>query len=149
MTIQPLIPQLIGWGIQWISQQRDLHRPFGRELAQAEKGAFDLFFDRTTLDSVRLKWVQLLQNPPFYLQIQQMGLPLIPFADMDGITFADTILLAQKGVRHEPPPPLPLLFHEMVHVVQYEVLGIETFVTRYVHGWSSRSPVCFRMDVAA
>ena len=35
-----------------------------------------------------------------------------------------------------------LLFHEMVHVVQYEVLGIETFVTRYVHGWFGQGYMC-------
>jgi hypothetical protein len=27
---------------------------------------------------------------------------------------------------------LPLLFHELVHVVQYKVLGLEGFMQRYV-----------------
>ena len=53
---------------------------------------------------------------------------------MAAITFVDTILMSE---RRSPPAneQMPLLFHELVHVVQYERLGLDEFVTRYVRGW--------------
>ncbi|MFN2570846.1 MAG: hypothetical protein ABR537_04420 [Gemmatimonadales bacterium] len=53
---------------------------------------------------------------------------------MAAITFVDTIVVSERG----PLPAseeLPLLFHELVHVVQYDVLGLDEFVRRYVRGW--------------
>lgn len=29
----------------------------------------------------------------------------------------------------------PVVFHELVHVVQYAVLGVQGFITRYVRSW--------------
>ena len=50
------------------------------------------------------------------------------FAHMAAITFVDTI------VSHGPFTER-LLFHELVHVVQYEKLGLPEFSTRYVRGF--------------
>ncbi len=53
---------------------------------------------------------------------------------MAGITLGDTILIA----RADAVPTsewLPLLFHELVHVVQYELLDFPEFIRRYVGGW--------------
>lgn len=137
MGIETLIPQIVVDGIRWVRSQRDLHRPDARELTIPEKTAFGGFFDASTLERARLKWVHVLQNPPFYPQLQTLGLPLIPFASMSGITFDDSVLLASRGVYRDPPNP-GLLFHELVHVVQYEVLGIDTFIDRYIRGYFGR-----------
>lgn len=139
MDVQELIPQLTVWGIEWGNSQRALHWPSGRSLTDLEKSALDRFFDAATLDSARIKWVPLIPDPFFYSHIRRMypALPLIPFSNMSGITFNDTILLASRGVYHDPPA-LGLLFHELVHVVQYEVLGVRTFIDRYVRGYFER-----------
>ena len=52
------------------------------------------------------------------------------FADMAPITYMDTV------VSHEPFTDR-LLFHELVHVVQYEKLGLPEFAGRYVRGFLS------------
>ena len=52
------------------------------------------------------------------------------FADMAAITFTDTV------VSHEPFTDR-LLFHELVHVVQYEKLGLAEFAAKYVKGFLS------------
>jgi hypothetical protein len=135
--IETLIPQIVADGIQWVRSQRDLYQRDARELTAAEKIALGGFFDATTLERARIKWVHVLQNPPFYAQLQTLGFPLIPFASMSGITFDDSVLLASRGVYRDPPNP-GLLFHELVHVVQYEVLGIDTFIDRYVRGYFGR-----------
>ena len=54
---------------------------------------------------------------------------------MAAITFVDTVVVNRRFV--EEPVPVELLFHELVHVVQYEVLGVEEFTRRYVDGWAA------------
>ncbi len=49
---------------------------------------------------------------------------------MAGITFDRAIILAPHD-----EPTAALLFHELVHVVQYRLLGVEQFAQRYVDGW--------------
>jgi hypothetical protein len=50
------------------------------------------------------------------------------FSLMAAITFVDTV------VSHEPFTDR-LLFHELVHVVQYERLGVLEFAAKYVRGF--------------
>ena len=52
------------------------------------------------------------------------------FADMAPNTYMDTV------VSHEPFTDR-LLFHELVHVVQYEKLGLAKFAAKYVKGFLS------------
>lgn len=54
---------------------------------------------------------------------------------MAAITFVDTVVVNRRFV--EEPTPVELLFHELVHAVQYEVLGAEAFIRRYVDGWAA------------
>ena len=64
-----------------------------------------------------------------------MGVPL-DFRDMTGITFVDTIAISKRFLSKSAVALLELLFHEMVHVVQYSILGVERFVPEYVQGWA-------------
>jgi hypothetical protein len=43
--------------------------------------------------------------------------------------------------------PTPLLFHEMVHVVQYALVGIDEFVNRYVRGWLANNQDYFSIPI--
>jgi hypothetical protein len=52
------------------------------------------------------------------------------FAHMAAITFIDTVV-SHEGFTDR------LLFHELVHVVQYEKLGLVEFAARYVRGFLS------------
>jgi hypothetical protein len=70
-------------------------------------------------------------NPPFYEELVQMGFGRGSLPDFDvmvAVTFMDTI------VSHEPFIN-ELLFHELVHVVQYEKLGLAEFAGKYVRGF--------------
>ena len=51
-----------------------------------------------------------------------------PFSDMAGITFQDVVI-------HVEPLTETLLFHEMVHAVQYKHLGLQGFANAYVRGF--------------
>jgi hypothetical protein len=65
-----------------------------------------------------------------------MNLPGLPdFTAAAGITFIDTILISQQGLEAHSDLG-PLIFHELVHVVQYDVLGVDEFIKCYVQGWA-------------
>ncbi len=55
-----------------------------------------------------------------------MGLP--NFSTMAAITFDDVVVF------HDPLSP-QLIFHELVHVVQYRLLGVDEFARLYVRGY--------------
>jgi hypothetical protein len=124
-------------GSRWIRGVRAAHRPLGRVLTPSELEAVGPFFDDSLLRTVRIARVRSIANPDFYsfLLAQSIAIPL-DFTQMAAITFVDTILVSER----QPLPAhedMPLLFHELVHVVQYNVLGIDEFVRRYVRGWAA------------
>ena len=127
---------LIENGTKWIVEQRDRHRPSAVELAAPCKDALKPYFRPETLEAVRVKEVFQIENPGFYNELQQagQGIPL-DFSRMAGITFVDTVLLSQ--LMSQPAPTLALIFHECVHVAQYQILGVDEFVRRYVEGWAA------------
>ena len=68
-------------------------------------------------------------NPPFYAELETLGFTGLPnFSTMPAITFDDVVVF------HEPLTP-QLIFHEMVHVVQYRLLGVDEFSRLYVRGY--------------
>ena len=55
----------------------------------------------------------------------------IKFSGLEGLMLVDTILISQAV---PPADPLRLMFHELVHAVQYEILGLDEFSRQYVRG---------------
>jgi len=117
----------------YIEQQRQTYRGRAVPLDGHRRSAMQPFFPASTLDSVRVVVLagERVSNPPFYGEILKMGFEagsLPDFADMAAITYVDTV------VSHEPFTDR-LLFHELVHVVQYEKLGLAEFAAKYVRGF--------------
>jgi hypothetical protein len=116
---------------RWIAAQRSLYRPTSEPLPDAFRALLELHFLPETLSAARLTRVHRIENPDFYAQLDQIPLD---FRSMAGITYDDTILVSDSSVRG--PIPISLLVHELVHVVQYSILGIEEFAKQYVTGWA-------------
>jgi hypothetical protein len=65
----------------------------------------------------------------FLWQLRSLGIANAPlFSEMAGVTFQDVIV-------HVEPLTRSLLFHELVHCVQYTHLGLEGFAEHYVRGF--------------
>jgi hypothetical protein len=123
-------------GIRWVESQRDAHRSNARDLTSNEKSALGPFFDTNILNAARIDMVSVIDNPGFYSELEDMELPgILDFNFAAGITFKDTIVISHRYLSHRSPPAT-LLFHEMVHVVQYQVLGVREFIRRYLFGWA-------------
>ncbi len=117
----------------YIQNQRHTYQPGVAPLSLNQKNAMRSFFPQPALDSVRLVVLteQRVNNPPFYGALVQMGFSpaaLPDFAHMAAITFVDTVVSYEAFTDR-------LLFHELVHVVQYEKLGLEGFANKYVRGF--------------
>lgn len=136
MNPEEFIQFLIENAIQWVQSQRNEHRSSARDLTETEKSEFAPFFESSILDLARIRTVPVIQNPCFYSRLQDMKLPmLLNFTTAAGITFKDTILISRWYLNSQSHL-MPLIFHELVHVVQYEVLGVSEFIGRYVRGWA-------------
>ena len=119
----------------YIGGQRQTYRGKAVALSQNQKTVMHPFFPASILDTARVVVLdgERVSNPPFYGQLLKMGFEagsLPDFADMAAITYVDTV------VSHEPFTDR-LLFHELVHVVQYEKLGLAEFAAKYVRGFLS------------
>jgi hypothetical protein len=136
MDPESLLSFFIDHGSLWVKSQRDRYRPVAHALSEEERLALSGFFAPEILGRARITIVPVIENPRFYWDLERVGVPApIDFREMTGITFDGTIVVSQAQF------PLPshwtsLVFHEMVHVVQYQLLGVDEFVGQYVRGWA-------------
>jgi hypothetical protein len=84
------------------------------------------FFQDALLAKVRIHRLEEGSQPPWF-RVRRIA----------GITLADTIVLAPRAPAIGPAWSR-LLFHELVHVVQFEMLGIDEFAARYLGAWMTR-----------
>jgi len=127
------IDGLIQQVAEYIETQRQNYRGQATPLTTNQKEVMVPFFPQSVLDSTRVVVLadQRVSNPSFYSSLFAMGFEpgsLPNFKDMTAITFIDTVVF------HEPIENR-ILFHELVHVVQYEKLGLIQFAAKYVNGF--------------
>ena len=114
---------------EYISVQRD--RYYSQAAPLIFGNTWLQFFPAADLERVRVlqPGQERVPNPPFYPDLKELGFTGLPnFTTMAAITFDDV------AVFHDPMTP-QLIFHELVHVVQYRLLGIEEFARLYVRGY--------------
>ncbi len=115
----------------YISSSRKKYAANAVPLTAEQRAAMQPFFPAEILDQTRLLVLkgQRIEDPGFYTMARMMGFKDLPsFADVAAVTFVDVI------VSHEEFTDA-LLFHELVHVVQYAQLGVKEFGARYVSGF--------------
>jgi hypothetical protein len=117
----------------WIREQRALHHLLAQPLPDAGKVTLAPFFPQAALDRARWRAVPAIENPPFLAEAAPFGVTL-DFSRMDGITFDDTFLVREAALAGNADA---LVFHELVHIVQYGLLGIDEFISQYVAGYLS------------
>lgn len=136
------LPVFIREGTSWVLTQRSSMRRTAEPLTSDAVGVLAPYFPAEVLGNARLCFVDEIQNPPFYVALVSQGIDVpLDFRLMAGITFVDTIVVAKRFLPSSPHEFLVLLFHELVHVVQYSVLSPERFVPEYVLGWANASQV--------
>ncbi|MGZ4873369.1 MAG: hypothetical protein ACXVK3_16530 [Candidatus Angelobacter sp.] len=126
-----MVSQLVTMVEDYINSSRKKYATPAVSLTEAQRSAMQPFFPATVLDAARLCVLRgtRVSNPSMYAMAKMMGIRNLPdFADMAAITFVDVVVSHQEFTD-------ALLFHELVHVVQYAQLGVKEFATRFVSGF--------------
>ena len=126
-----MISQLASMVEDYITSSRKKFAPQAVPLTDAQRSAMQPFFPAEVLDSARLCVLRgtRVPNPSMYSMAKMMGIRNLPdFSGMAAITFVDVVVSHQEFTD-------ALLFHELVHVVQYAQMDVKEFAARYVNGF--------------
>lgn len=95
------------------------------------------FFTTEVLESARIRVVDAIEDPPFYSAYEELGREVpLRFSGAVGLALVDTILLRRSHAGPGTDARHSVLFHELVHLEQYRILGAETYVERYVSAFA-------------
>jgi hypothetical protein len=114
--------------LDWIRTKLTASAHVAQTVASRGFSRLPLYFTEKTLASTKVVLVDQLPMPP----LSSMG--LVRFADFergnfDGITYIDTIFLKPTQSNNEN-----MHFHELVHVIQWRLLGPDRFLLSYANG---------------
>ena len=105
-------------------------------MGEWEVGALQGFFAAATLASVRVAGVERFGPWPMERLLARAGYGgLLASHIVAGMALIDTVVIVQPIERRRGLSSLSLLFHELVHIEQYRLLGTRGFVREYVRGW--------------
>jgi hypothetical protein len=128
-----IVSQLAGMVEDFILKNRKRYAERSVPITPEQRLAMQAFFPAEVLEQTRLLVLhdERVQDPPFYGMARMMGIKNLPsFGDTAAVTFVDVIVSHQEFTDD-------LLFHELVHAVQYVQLGTKEFAARYVNGFLS------------
>ena len=115
----------------YLNDQRERFFPESTPLSKKQRRIAARFFSPALLDDVRI--VELthrrLEKPPFYAEAKARGFSNLPdVTHMASLTFEDVLVFQQT-------PADRILFHALVHAVQYQMLGLERYAELFVRGF--------------
>lgn len=117
-------PLIIGW----IEQTLAAHARKTRTVASLGFPRLPQYYSAELLASAKVVYVSAVPTPP----LTRLGLSqFADFENMDacGMTCLNTIFALKEAQGYEP-----LHFHELVHIVQWKLLGPRKFVAAYADG---------------
>jgi hypothetical protein len=128
---QAEIAGLVAEAVAWMQRQRDKFHPLSEPLSESVKQQLRPFFPAEILDRLRIKYLaptgETIPYPPFYERVRAGGSRVVPdAAHMTAIPFIDVALFNRE-------PTLRTVFHTLVHVTQFTVVGLEKVMKGYFH----------------
>ena len=114
--------------LRWIRQTLADHAQSAKPVASRGFKLLPSYFSKELLDTTKVVAVTRVPIPP----LSSMGLQRFrdfERGDWDGITYLDTYFVKRTKAADED-----LHFHELIHVVQWRLLGPERFLKQYADG---------------
>jgi hypothetical protein len=114
--------------LRWVRQTIVDHEHSAKSVASRAFQRLPLYFSRELLDTTKVVLITQIPIPP----LSSMGLQRFrefEQRDWDGITYLNIIFLKRTKSTNEE-----LHFHELIHVVQWRLLGPERFLKLYADG---------------
>jgi hypothetical protein len=121
---EPFLPAIL----DWIEQTLNAHEPQAQLVTRFRFQRLPNFFSESVLNAAQVVIIDKLPVPP----LSAMGLREFASFEtqpMSGITYQNTYFLERAAAIEES-----LHFHELVHVVQWQLLGPKEFLLRYASG---------------
>jgi hypothetical protein len=123
-TLQARLPAIR----KWIDTLVEEHRPAARPLSSYGFPRLAHYFDAQTLQRAAVVEVDVIPKPPL------TALGLHQFSDFEqlngaGLTYGDIYFVARARADDES-----LHFHELVHTIQWHILGIDRLILCYARG---------------
>jgi len=115
----------------YLHEQREHFWAIGHPLEQGQRDAMAPFFAPALLRQARVVVLdrQRIPNPPFYAEAKALGFTNLPeLTHMPSVTFEDVLVFHDEITDRR-------LFHALVHVVQFQVLGLESYAERFVRAF--------------
>lgn len=126
--VRPLVPLLSWLTARYIAKQRRRVLPRAEPIAPRFCSEFRTFFPPEILAETRVVQASI-PNPRFYSLVRLLRIRgVLEMSAIGAITLVDVIAYPEKINRST-------LFHELVHAVQYRVLGLRQFARLYVTGF--------------
>jgi hypothetical protein len=131
MKLTPLILEKVPLIKQWITTTLEKHKLYARPVANLNFSNLPLYYSKRILNSAKIVTVDKIPIPPF----SEMGLGELENLNnfengsYAGVTYIDTYFLLRNCIASEL-----LHFHELVHIIQWEHLGIDKFLLTYGTG---------------
>jgi hypothetical protein len=112
----------------WIQKTLEFHEKNAKAVALMHFVRLPLYFDPSLLETAKFIAIDHLPMPP----LLAMGLSrfaVFEQGDFNGITYLDRYFIKQAVETQEA-----LHFHELIHVIQWRLLGPEGFLRAYANG---------------
>ncbi len=116
----------------FIKAQREAFAPQAAPLSPEEMAAFKPFFSEAILNTTQFckKTDGPVETPDFVKELNDRGIA-ISLERMEAVTLMDVVVSYRDLGPH-------IRFHELVHAVQYQKLGLKQFANKYVRGLLTR-----------
>lgn len=125
---RPLVPLLSWMTARYIGHHRNRLYPDSRPISADRQAPLRGFFSDSVLTETRIVQA-VMPVPVVYPLVKILGVKgLLEMSSIAAITLIDVVAYPAKL-------ELSTLFHELVHVVQYRVLGLKRFAKLYVKGF--------------
>jgi hypothetical protein len=112
----------------WIQKTLAAHEKDAQPIASMRFARLPLYFDHSLLEVAKFITVDRVPIPPLSdMRLERFA--ALERGDFDGITYLDRYFIKRVVVTEEA-----LHFHELIHVIQWRLLGPEAFLTAYAIG---------------
>jgi hypothetical protein len=112
----------------WIQKTLEFYEKNAKPVASMHFVRLPLYFDPSLLETAKFIAIDRLPMPP----LSAMGLSrfaVFEQGDFNGVTYLDRYFIKQTVATEEA-----IHFHELIHVLQWRLLGPETFLAAYANG---------------
>lgn len=128
VLILPCLPLISRLTARYISGNRKRLLSVSQPISARDQELLSGFFSPSILKGTRVVRASV-PNPKFYSLVRMLGIKgVLEMSSIGAITLVDLIAYPD-GINRGT------LFHELVHAVQYQVLGLRRFADLYVRGF--------------